>query len=78
LDQKQKMNVVRMSKPIPDNETDRTAEAILLIKRITDDDIPKLTTWEMELVGSLREGRAATRIRLKELRAVLERLHPTT
>jgi hypothetical protein len=77
LDQKQKMNVVRMSKPIPDSETDRTAEAILLIKRITDSDIPKLTTWELELVDSLREGRAATRIRLKELRAVLERLHPT-
>ena len=73
----QRMKVVRMSKPIPDSEADRSEEAKQLIAKLRPEDVPNLTTWEVELVKELAEGKAATRIRLKELREAVERIHPT-
>jgi len=71
------MKVVRMSKPIPENEADRAEEAKQLIAKLRPDDMPKLTTWEVTLIEELASGKAATRIRLKELREAVERIHPT-
>lgn len=72
------MTLLKMPKPIPDNEADRTAEAAGLMNQLTETDIPKMTSWEVELVVSLREGKACTRIRLKELRELVARLYPPT
>ena len=63
-----------MPKPIPDNEDDRVAEATELLAKISHSDIYLLTSWELELVDELREGKACTRIRLKELRDAVERV----
>ena len=77
MNQSERMKVVRMSKPIPENEADRAEEAKQLIAKLRPEDIPKLTTWEVVLVTEMEEGKAATRIRLKELREAVERIHPT-
>lgn len=67
-----------MSKPIPDTETERVEEAKQLLSKLKTGDRLKLTTWELTLVEELGEGKACTRIRLKELREAMERLYPTT
>ena len=63
-----------MPKPVPSSEADRLAEAVELLTQIKDEDIVKLTTWELETIDSIREGRAVTRIRLKDLRECVERI----
>jgi hypothetical protein len=68
--------VYRMPKPLPSTETERTEEAQKLIARLTPEDTVKLTTWEVTLVAELREGKAATRIRLKDLREAVHRIYP--
>lgn len=76
--QSEKMKVVRMAKPIPETESERLEEAKQLLAKLKTGDRLKLTTWELTLVEELGEGKACTRIRLKELRAAIERLYPTT
>lgn len=70
------MKVVRMAKPIPSTEAERAEEAKQLIAKLRHEDIPKLTTWEVALVNELEEGKACTRIRLKELREAISRIFP--
>jgi hypothetical protein len=70
----QRGKVVEMGRPIPDNETDRTAEARHLLSFIYEKDLPKLTSWERNTVEEIREGKASTTIRLKELRSIVKRL----
>jgi hypothetical protein len=69
-------NVLRMKKPIPDNETDRCLEAVDLISKLKPEDMPRLTTWEVTLIEELNKGLACTRIRLKDLREAVSRLYP--
>jgi len=64
-----------MPKPIPSSETERVAEAMELLGQIRDEDIVKLTTWEVEMIDSIHQGRAVTRIRLKDLRDAVARIH---
>lgn len=68
------MATLKFPKPIPDSESDRVAESIELLKKITDADASRLTTWEVELIDSLSQGMACTRIRLKELRECVARI----
>jgi hypothetical protein len=70
----QKGHVVEMSKEIPESETDRTEEAQDLVAMIAESDHPKLTTWEMQTVNEVREGKASTKLRLRELRQIVKRL----
>jgi hypothetical protein len=63
-----------MPKPIPDSEDDRVAEAMILLAKISHLDMPLLTTWELEMIDAIRDGKAVTRIRLKELREAVERI----
>lgn len=70
------MSVLKMPKPIPDSEADRTAEAAELLGKLESEDVVKMTSWEVELTVALEEGKACTRIRLKELRELVARLHP--
>lgn len=69
---------LRMPLPVPDSERDRMEEAVGLLKKLIPDDQVKLTTWEVVLVDELREGKACTRIRLKELREAVHRIYPDT
>lgn len=71
------MKVVRMSRPIPDREEDRAEEAQQLLARLKREDYHKLTTWEVQLLDELNQELAVTRIRLKELREIIERLYPS-
>jgi hypothetical protein len=68
--------MLRMPKSIPSTEEERTAEALFLIGKLSDADEEQLTVWEVELVESLRQGYASTRIRLKELREAVHRIKP--
>lgn len=63
-----------MEKPVPTSEDERTKEALALLAQIPEEDMAKLTTWEMQTVNDIREGKAATGIRLREIRALLKRL----
>lgn len=61
--------------PIPSTEAERTAEAERLIAELVDRKaFHHLTTWEVELVDELKQGKACTRVRLKELREALKRI----
>lgn len=71
------MAILKMLKPIPDNEQDRVAESYRLLAKIQPEDVASMTTWEREMVEEIKQGRAVTRIRLKELREMVERIHPT-
>jgi hypothetical protein len=67
-----------MPKPVPSTEQERTEEALALIGKLVPEDMAKLTTWEVTLVEELKDGKAATRIRLKDLRECVHRLYPDT
>jgi len=67
--------VTEMSEPMPQTETERTEEAQRLLAQLTEDDLPLLTSWELSTITDLREGKAATAFRLRELRAALKRIH---
>lgn len=77
MNQSERMKVVRISKPIPGSENDRQEEAKQLLAKLRIADRLKLTTWELTLVEELEEGKACTRIRLKELRDAIERIYPS-
>jgi len=70
----QKGELVLMEKAIPESEDERTEEARRLCALISDDDGPKLTTWELQTIQDVLGGKAATKIRLREIRAVVKRL----
>lgn len=63
-----------LPKPIPYSEADRCVEATELIKQIGRQDAHLLTTWDVETLESIKAGRAVTRIRLIELREMVERV----
>jgi hypothetical protein len=68
--------VLAMQKPIPENEGDRLAESVDLLMKLKEHDVAKMTTWEVELLAGIKEGKAVTRIRLLELRDIVKRLYP--
>ena len=73
-DLKQKAKIIEMSKPISDNESERTEEAWELVSMIPIDLEIKLTSWELETITDIRNGKAATKFRLKEIREIVKRL----
>ena len=77
MNQTNQKKTILFPKPIPSTECERTEEAAELLKKLMPEDICELTTWERETVDSIRSGMAVTRIRLKELRETIERIHPT-
>lgn len=68
------MTVLKMPKHIPDSEAERTEEGCELMAQLTDSDVPLMTTWEVQMICELKEGKACTKIRLKELRECVERI----
>jgi hypothetical protein len=63
-----------MPKPMPSTDEERTVEAQSLLARLLPEESKLLTTWEFQLVEELKAGKAATKIRLKELRDVVKRI----
>lgn len=59
---------------LPTTEAERTEEVHALLSRLTAEDTPNLTTWETQMIAELLEGKAATKIRLKELREAVKRI----
>lgn len=59
---------------IPDSEAERTREAKQLLAKLEDGDDRLLTSWEVLLIAELGEGKACTRVRLKELREAMRRV----
>lgn len=66
--------VVEIEKPIPTREDERTREALSIIRCLSGVDLEKLTSWEMSVVSEIKDGRAATTVRLRELRSIYKRL----
>jgi len=66
--------VVEIGKPMPTTEDERTLEALYLISLLSEEDNSKLTSWEMNTITELRAGRAATTVRLREMRSIAKRL----
>jgi hypothetical protein len=66
--------IVVMEEVMSDREDERTEEAQRLCSMISDEDNASLTTWELQTVTDVRDGKAATRVRLRELRAIVKRL----
>jgi hypothetical protein len=69
-----KARIVEMSKAIPDSEADRTEEARELVSMIPEELYPKLTSWEMQTISEIKEGKASTKFRLTEIRQIVKRL----
>lgn len=69
-----KGKIIRINEVLPDSEDDRTAEALELCRMIVPEDYPRLTTWELQTVEDVRQGKAATKVRLRELRQIVKRL----
>ena len=69
-----KGRIIEMSKPIPTTEEERTQEARELVSMIPEDLYPKLTSWEMQTLTEVKEGKAATKFRLTEIRQIVKRL----
>jgi hypothetical protein len=74
INPEQKRRIVELDKPLPDSEDERTQEALELCKIISFGNDSELTTWEMQTVRDVEEGKAATRVRLRELRQIVKRL----
>ncbi|HEY0800685.1 MAG TPA: hypothetical protein VGD54_07565 [Steroidobacteraceae bacterium] len=66
--------IVEMSKAMPTTEDERTTEAKELVSMIAEVDFPKLTTWERATVEEIKEGKAASKFRLREVRGIVKRL----
>ena len=66
--------VTSIEEAIPHSESDRTEEALKLINSLGEDDLLKLTTWELQVIEDISKGRAATKIRLMELREAVKRI----
>jgi hypothetical protein len=66
--------IINMEKPLPDSEDDRTAEALALCDLISPEDYPKISTWELQTIQDVKAGKAATKVRLREIREVVKRL----
>jgi hypothetical protein len=69
-----KGRVVEMSKPIPDTEAERTEEARDLVSMIPEDRYKELTSWEFQTINEIKEGKASTSFRLREIRQIIKRL----
>jgi hypothetical protein len=69
------LRVTSIAEALPTTEEERTNEARALLAHIREEQYPLLTTWERELVHDLADGKAATKIRLKELREIVKRLN---
>ena len=67
--------VTEMPEPMSHSESERTEEAQRLLAQLTNDDLVKLTTWELQNIEDLREGKATTGVRLRELRDTVRRIH---
>ena len=63
-----------MEDPIPSSEDERTQEALALVAQLRDEEMAKLTSWEMQTINDILEGKAATTVRLREIRAAVKRL----
>lgn len=74
MDPTVKGRVISMSKALPTTEEERTAEARELAAMIPKELYPKLTTWEMQTVSDIKDGKASTKFRLTELRQIVKRL----
>jgi hypothetical protein len=70
----QKASVTEMEPAMSEREDERTEEAQRLCSLISDEDNSNLTTWELQTVTDIREGKAATRVRLRELRGIVKRI----
>jgi hypothetical protein len=66
-------NVIQMPKRMPTTEIERTEEALELIASIQSK-FSELTSWELQIVQDIKEGKAATNIRLRELREAVKRI----
>jgi hypothetical protein len=66
-----------LPEPIPDTEAERTVEGLHLIgvlKDLTKDWKQELTSWELDVVNGVLDGKACTRVRLTEIRGAVARL----
>jgi hypothetical protein len=70
----QKGRIIEMSKLLPNNESDRKAEALELVSMIPEELYPKLTSWERQTIEEVKEGKASTKFRLTEIRRIVKRL----
>jgi len=70
----QKGHVIEMSKPLPTTEEERTQEARELVSMIPEELYPKLTSWELNTIEEIKQGKASTKFRLTEIRRIVKRL----
>jgi len=66
-----------MPDPIPDSEGERTEEVLRLInevRRLGPEAEKEWTSWELQILSELNDGRACTRIRFKEIREGAKRI----
>lgn len=69
-----KDKIVAMDEPLPDSEDERTREALHLCDLISRDDYSQLTSWELQTIQDVKNGKAATKVRLREIRQAVKRL----
>lgn len=69
-----KGRLIEMSKPLPTTETERTDEARELVSMIPDELYSKLTSWELNTIEEIKQGKASTKFRLTEIRKIVKRL----
>lgn len=68
---------LNLPRSIPDTEEERGKEArelIAEVRNLGDEAWKRWTTWELEILGDLNDGRACTRVRLMEIRDAVERI----